>query len=149
MSTASRLRVVHSRARRRRISFLSVLRLHVRTAVGVFATVVYDGAGVHVFMFRSPETGLSFLRQSHNIWPWANAHNGVCARTPSAFIYIQLYPYVRESPNPQVNNHFIVLTQFSVKTVKWGDGIEPHEITIEAFQDNRRAGADLPLAPWS
>ena len=65
------------------------------------------------------------------------------------YIYIQLYPYMRESPNPQVNTHFIVWTQFSVKTVKWGDGIEPHEITIEAFQDNRRAGPDLPLAPWS
>jgi len=44
---------------------------------------------------------------------------------------------------------FCPYSVFTVKTVEWGDGIEPHEITIEAFQDNRRAGPNLPLAPWS
>jgi ankyrin repeat protein len=43
---------------------------------------------------------------------------------------------------------FAPYSTFTIKSVKWGDGGEPHEIKIEAATDNSTTPEDLPLSPW-
>jgi ankyrin repeat protein len=43
---------------------------------------------------------------------------------------------------------FAPYSTFTIKSVKWGDGGEPHVIKIEAATDNSTEPEDLPLSPW-
>ena len=43
---------------------------------------------------------------------------------------------------------FAPYSAFTIKSVKWGDGGEPHVIKIEAATDNSTVPEDLPLSPW-